>query len=94
MDIPNNNKPDENAEEMISFMAASEDCLFSRSKFGEYPEYHTSFDNLNIISNKSLNESLEVLVSIVDFAELSFFPKLITFCEPNLSADFGLLDIK
>ena len=60
-------------------------CGFSRTKYGEYPEYHTSLDNLSIISNKSLNESLEVLTQIVDFAELSMFPKLRIFCEPNLS---------
>jgi aminopeptidase-like protein len=60
-------------------------CGFSRSKFGEYPEYHTSLDNLNLISNKSLKESLQVLALIVDFVELSMFPKLQTFCEPNLS---------
>lgn len=60
-------------------------CGFSRSKFGEYPEYHTSLDNLNLISSKSLKESLQVLALIVDFVELSMFPKLRTFCEPNLS---------
>ena len=61
-------------------------CGFSRSKYGKYSEYHTSEDNLNIISNKSLNDSLDVLKKIIDIAELSLFPKLATLCEPNLSS--------
>ena len=63
---------------------------YCRSKYGTYPEYHTSKDNLKIISQKSLKESLKVLQNLVDCielycAELSWFPKLTTFCEPNLS---------
>ena len=40
-------------------------CTFSKSKFGEYPEYHTSDDNLNIVSEKGLKESLEVFKNII-----------------------------
>ena len=36
-------------------------CTFSRSKFAEYPEYHTSADNLNLVSNNGLEGSLQVL---------------------------------
>jgi hypothetical protein len=32
-EMPNNKMPDENADERIIFMAPSEDCFFSRSKF-------------------------------------------------------------
>ena len=58
---------------------------FCRSKYGEYKEYHTSKDDLKVISDKSLNESLAVLKKLVDICELSLFPKTKIFCEPNLS---------
>ena len=58
---------------------------FCRSKYGEYKEYHTDQDNLKLISQKSLEQSLEVLKDLVDVCEVSLFPKTQTFCEPNLS---------
>ena len=57
-------------------------CSFSRSKI--YPEYHTSKDNLKIISQKGLQESLEVFKNIIDAFELGLTPKTKIFCEPNL----------
>ena len=57
---------------------------FSRSKFGEYPEYHTDADNLNLVTNRGLNESLDVLKTIVDAFEEGLYPKLLTFGEPQL----------
>ena len=58
---------------------------FCRSKYGEFKEYHTDQDNLKLISQKSLEQSLEVLKKLVDVCEVSLFPKTQTFCEPNLS---------
>ena len=57
---------------------------FSRSKFGEYPEYHSDADNLNLVTNKGLNESLDVLKTIVDAFEEGLYPKLLTYGEPQL----------
>jgi len=59
-------------------------CGFSRSKYGEYAEYHTSADNLNIISSKSLGESLNILISIIDSFETGLYPKTKIKCEPQL----------
>lgn len=59
-------------------------CTFSRSKFCDYPEYHTSADNLSIISEKGLKDSLEVMKSIVDSFEISLKPKCKIKCEPQL----------
>lgn len=63
-------------------------CGFSRTKYGEYKEYHTSEDNLNLVNKKSLQDSFNVLKSIVDSFEDDFswysFPKSKFYCEPNL----------
>ena len=63
-------------------------CGFSRSKYGEYKEYHTSEDNLDFINRKGLQGSFKILKSIVDSFENDFswysFPKSKFYCEPNL----------
>tara|TARA_B100001250_G_scaffold413751_1_gene448938 strand:- start:858 stop:2165 length:1308 start_codon:yes stop_codon:yes gene_type:complete len=58
---------------------------YCRSKYGKYKEYHTSKDNLSLISQKSLNDSLKVLIELIDCCEISLFPRLTTYCEPSLS---------
>jgi aminopeptidase-like protein len=52
----------------------------SRLPFGEFPEYHTSADNLNFISSENLSESLTFLLRIVQVIEgnikyINLFPK-------------------
>jgi len=59
-------------------------CGFSRSKYHEYPEYHTSDDNLNIISQKNLEESFDVLKNIIDVFEKDLHPKFRFICEPKM----------
>ena len=57
-------------------------CSFSRSL--DYKEYHTDKDNLKIISQKNLEESLEVLKNIIIALELGLYPKTKILCEPNM----------
>ena len=40
-------------------------CTIMRSKFGEYKYYHTSKDNLELISEKSLKDTLKFMVKII-----------------------------
>tara|TARA_B110000971_G_C20021912_1_gene506785 strand:+ start:305 stop:1567 length:1263 start_codon:yes stop_codon:yes gene_type:complete len=55
-----------------------------RSRFGDYKEYHTSLDNLNIISNKSLNGSVKIVKKFVEEIQRNqIFTKDI-LCEPFL----------
>jgi aminopeptidase-like protein len=59
--------------------------LLERSKYGEFPEYHTSADNLDFISPARLEESFQMIVRILDVLENdrryeSRNPK----CEPQL----------
>ena len=58
---------------------------FCRSKYNKYKEYHTSLDNLDIISQKNLEDSLNKLKIIIDCLELDLFPKSKILCEPFLS---------
>jgi len=40
-----------------------------------YPEYHTSSDNINAISEKSLEESYNKTIEIIEILEANYFPK-------------------
>lgn len=56
-----------------------------RSKYYEYDEYHTSADNLNYISSKSLLETLNVYKEWVNLIETNCYPK-----RKNLECEFQL----
>ena len=57
----------------------------TRSMYKKYKEYHTSLDNKNFISFKSLQETIEVYYSIIEAIELNAFYKgEILYCEPQL----------
>ncbi|MBH10766.1 MAG: aminopeptidase [Candidatus Marinimicrobia bacterium] len=55
-----------------------------RSKYGEYPEYHTSEDNLNFISPKGLLGGFNALKKSIQLIENNTMPKIQTICEPQL----------
>lgn len=55
-----------------------------RSKYGEYPEYHTSLDNLEVISPAGLSGGLEMLKSAVVILETNDCWKVNVLCEPQL----------
>lgn len=56
-----------------------------RSKFGNYKEYHTSDDNLKIISNKKLNSSVILVKNFVNEIQKNRIFTKNLFCEPFLS---------
>ena len=41
----------------------------TRVPFGEYPEYHTSADNFDLISDKALKDALEVFHEVIRYIE-------------------------
>jgi aminopeptidase-like protein len=70
-------------------------ATFTRSKYAEYPEYHTSLDTLgNVVNKNGLKTSLAFLKKVIDATERTYFPKINHLCEPfllkyNLSDSLG-----
>ena len=66
-----------------------------RTKFNSYKEYHTSLDNLNIVSKKSLEDSFNYVLRIINFIKNDFKIQTLVHGEPfyskkNLFRKFGL----
>jgi len=57
---------------------------FCRSKFGEYPEYHTSADDLSLVSPEGLQGAYDVMKQVIDVLELNDKYKMKVLCEPQL----------
>jgi len=55
-----------------------------RSKYGEFPEYHTSGDDLNFVDSKSLGESFYIYKKILTSLERNEVYNVNTTGEPNL----------
>ena len=57
-----------------------------RTKYGEYPEYHTSLDKIGkVVTKKGLNGSLKLVKKIIGEIEKQNFPVATNFCEPFLT---------
>lgn len=57
---------------------------FCRSKFGTFPEYHTSLDNMNFVSEKGFEGSFAVMGNVFDVLEINRVYKCSTIGEPQL----------
>jgi aminopeptidase-like protein len=55
-----------------------------RSKYHEYPEYHTSLDNLEFVTAKGLGGGLDVYKKIITAIENNYNPMYAKYCEPQL----------
>lgn len=59
-------------------------CGFCRSKYGEYPEYHTSADNMGLISPEGLQGAYDVMVKVINSLENNYKYKILCKGEPQL----------
>ncbi len=59
-------------------------CTICRSKYGEYPEYHTSADNLSLISEEGMMGAYEVYRQCIEVLEYNEYYKVDCICEPQL----------
>ena len=57
---------------------------FCRSKYHIYPEYHTSADNLDLISPEGLQGSYDVMTKCIDLIEYNKKYRITTMGEPQL----------
>ena len=59
-------------------------CDFCRSKYVEYPEYHTSADNMDLISPKGFAGAYDVMIQVLKALEYNGFYRVTCLWEPQL----------
>lgn len=57
---------------------------FCRSKFGEFPEYHTSADNMEYVSPEGFQGAYDVMTQVIEALEYNKFYKVSVLGEPQL----------
>ncbi len=55
-----------------------------RTKYGEYPEYHTSLDNFNLVTLKGCIGGFNVAKKSIEVIQKRIYPKCKTICEPQM----------
>ena len=55
-----------------------------RSKYGTFPEYHTSLDNFDLVTEKGLLGSFKVVKSCIELVMRNTIPITTVICEPQL----------
>lgn len=57
---------------------------FCRSKFGKFPEYHTSADNMSLVNPAGFQGSFDVMTEAIQVLEHNGKYRAKVFCEPQL----------
>ena len=59
-------------------------CSIMRSKYGTYPEYHTSLDDLSFISAAGLEGGFKIIKKTIQAIEINGYFMNLSICEPQL----------
>ena len=59
--------------------------VISRTKFGNYPEYHTSLDDFSVVTENGLNGGYKIVKKILSLLQNKILPYSKIICEPMLS---------
>ena len=59
-------------------------CSIMRTKYNEYPEYHTSLDNFDVVTEKGLQGGINAVKQTLIIIERNINPKCKIICEPQL----------
>ena len=59
-------------------------CDFCRSKYTEYPEYHTSADDMTVISPEGFAGAFDVMTQVIQALEYNRYYRVTCLCEPQL----------
>ena len=59
-------------------------CSVMRTKYGKYPEYHTSLDDLEMVTPDGLEGSYQLYKKMIDVLENNFYYKVTVLGEPQL----------
>jgi aminopeptidase-like protein len=55
-----------------------------RTKYGEFPEYHTSLDNFDLVTLKGLFGGFTVAKTAIEILLKNIYPKYKILCEPQM----------
>jgi len=55
-----------------------------RSKYGEFPEYHTSLDNFELVTKKGLIGGFKVAKTAINLVLKKIIPINLVLCEPQM----------
>ena len=56
-----------------------------RSKYEEYPEYHTSLDNFDLVTEKGIRGGFRVAKKAIEIIQKKPIPQNKFLCEPHMS---------
>lgn len=57
---------------------------FCRTKYGEYPEYHTNADNFDVVTAEGLQGAFDVMCGVIQAFEVGLYPSCTIKGEPQL----------